>query len=96
MYISLMRRRRLEFDDTIAAQTDPYTVKHTKRLGCVARVLNCSSVHDQKSPLFSDARKTARMAYANIAAGLLEGPYLSCAFVEFIVAETVTRISLSK
>ena len=34
VYINLMRRRRAEFDDAIAAQTDEYTAKHKKRFGC--------------------------------------------------------------
>ena len=37
-YASLMRRRRAEFDDTIVAETDPYTAKHASRLGYVTAV----------------------------------------------------------
>ena len=73
VYMSLMRRRRAEFDDSIAAETDPYTAKHTKRLGYAVTVLDHRSCARPKDFFCSDARKTARMAYANIAAGLLEG-----------------------
>ena len=60
------------FDDEIGALTDAYTTKHTKRYG---RRTKCSTSFFGELNVprrLAGARKTIRLSYANIVAGLFE------------------------